>query len=123
MSSPTSATSFQMPDDAKEPTTLAEQLLDENPFKSLQARDPDRYKSLHDRIIQAMGNRASLPDVESLPTADVAPLSLAYLSRASDALAVEFTEAFEAYLVKVRPEELRRMLFHLLSRKGAGRLR
>lgn len=93
--------SFQMPDDAKPPATLAEQLLGENPFKNLQARDPDRYKSLHDRLIQAMGNRASLPDVESLPTADVAPLSLASLSRASDALAVEFTQAFEAYLVKV----------------------
>jgi len=117
------STKCETPDDARIAPNLAEQLLDENPLKALHARNPDGYNALRDRVVLAMRDRASRPDVEPLPTADIAPLSFVYLSHASDALAVEFTQAFDAYLVKVgkkNPDECYFILYPARAPAGFG---
>jgi hypothetical protein len=95
------STKFAMPEDARLPANLAEQLLAEDPFKGLQARDPDRYKALRDRVLVAMAGFTSEPDIEPLPTPDIAPLSLIYFSHASDNLVIEFAQALQSYLGKL----------------------
>jgi len=95
------STKFAMPEDARLPANLGEQLLAEDPFKGLQARDPDRYKALHDRVLLAMAGFTSEPDIEPLPTPDIAPLSLIYFSHASDSLVLEFAQALQSYLGKL----------------------
>ena len=92
---------FDTPDGEKMPANLAEQLLGENPFKTMQTRDPDRYKALHDRLTPALSGYAREPEAGSLPTHDIAPLSIFYFAHASDALAVEFAQALATYFAKV----------------------
>ena len=92
---------FTTPDDVKLPANLAEQLLGKNPFKLLQSRDPDRFKALRERVVQAMGSHASHADIDPLPTNDIAPLAFTYWAHASDALAIDFGLALETYLVKL----------------------
>jgi hypothetical protein len=92
---------FGTRDGDKIPANLAEQMLGENPLKILKTQDPGRYKALNDRLTLAMTRYARQPNAEPLPSSELAPLSLFYLSHASDALAVEFGRAFQAYLVKL----------------------
>ena len=99
---------FTTPDDLKLPANLAEQMLAENPFKLLQSRDPDRFKSMRQHAVLAMGSHASQADLESLPTKDIAPLAFTYWPHASDALAIDFGQALETYFIKLgrkNPEE------------------
>jgi hypothetical protein len=72
------STKFATPDDVKIAPNLAAQLLEENPFKILQTRNPARYKALRDQVILALGDHASQRDVQPLPTRDIAPLWLVY---------------------------------------------
>jgi len=95
------STKFATPDDVKIAPNLAAQLLEENPFKILQTRDPARYKALRDQVILAIGEHDSQRDVQSLPTRDIAPLSLVYFPHASDAMAIDFAQALQSYLTKL----------------------
>lgn len=94
-------TRFTTPEDVRLPANLAEQVLGANPFKILQADDPDRFKTIADAMRAAIAKSPAIADVTPLPSREVAALIWSYWALADDALALEFARSFHAYLIKL----------------------
>jgi len=107
-------TRFAMPDDAKLAANLAEQVLTSNPYKILETSDAARFKTIGDKIRDALGKLAAVPDIPSLPSREVAPLIWNYWGLAGDGLALKFGRAFQSYFAKLsskNPEECYLLFF------------